>query len=156
MTKAVVVANATVFVTLALFLLGLCANSIHLAFMSKANMEDKPQYVMSSSITELTLAPVVIMLGLIILVIINAVLSSKQKGLRAPPGAKYGWGGLAVCALAFITAMVPAIMVPLMDYMNTTLQEFSEMGTAFQVMVCVRAAVAVLFVVAGIMVLKNQ
>ena len=68
---------------------------------------------------------------------------------------RYVWGGLCLCALAFIAMMMPALMVPLMNYMNTTVKEVEDLGYTFQVLVVVRFVLALFFILAGAMAIRN-
>jgi len=149
-----VVANAILIAFVAAYLIGMSANGLRLGFLTIDELEKTPNYTTTSALLELTLNPVVCLLGLICLVITNAVLFSKGRGIELTK-AKYGWGGLMLCILAFVAAMVPALMVPLVDYMNSSTKEFKEMGYGFRALVVIRLLLAVLFLVAGIMVLKS-
>ena len=113
-----VVVNAILLALFGAFMIGTSSNGIRLAYMSAKDMEESTNYVTMSALMEVTINPVVFMLGMILFILVNA---SKQNGV-AMNKARYGWGALCLCLLAFVTLMVPALMVPLMDYLGTTVK----------------------------------
>lgn len=150
-----VVVNAILLALFGAFLLGTSSNGIRLAHMNTKDIEKSPNYVAMSALMEVTINPVVYMLGMILFIIANAVMFSKQNGVTMTK-ARYGWGALCLCLLAFVTLMVPALMVPLMNYLGTTVKEVKDLGTGFQVLVIARLLISALFVLAGGMAIKSN
>ena len=149
-----IVANAVLLAIVAAYLLGMSVNGIRLGFITLEDLDKAPEYAATSALLELTLNPVVCLLALICFVITNAVIFSRGKGIILTK-AKYGWGGLALCILAFVAAMVSALMVPLIDYMDSSAQEFKGMGYGFRALVVIRLLLVIMLLVSAIMVLKT-
>ena len=152
--KQFVVINAILLTLVGAYLLGTSANGLNLAFMSTKDMKKNPNYLAKSALMEVSINPVIFLFGLILILAANAAMFANNHGPDMTKS-RYVWGGLCLCALAFIAMMLPALMVPLMNYMNTTVKEVEDLGYTFQVLVVVRFVLAVFFILAGAMAIRN-
>ena len=153
MTRFIVI-NAILLTLVGAYLLGTSANGLNLAFMSTKALTQNPNYVAKSALLEISINPVIFLFGLILILAANAAMFANNNGPDMTKS-RYVWGGLCLCALAFIAMIMPALMVPLMNYMNTTVKEVEDLGYAFQVLVVVRFVLAVFFILAGAMAIRN-
>ena len=153
MTRFIVI-NAILLTLVGAYLLGTSANGLNLAFMSTKTLTQIPNYVARSALMEVSINPVIFLFGLILILAANAAMFANNHGPDMTKS-RYVWGGLCLCALAFIAMIMPALMVPLMNYMNTTVKEVEDLGYAFQVLVVVRFILAVFFILAGAMAIRN-
>ena len=152
--KRFVVINAILLTLVGAYLLGTSANGLNLAFMSTKTLTQIPNYVARSALMEVSINPVIFLFGLILILAANAAMFANNHGPDMTKS-RYVWGGLCLCALAFIAMIMPALMVPLMNYMNTTVKEVEDLGYTFQVLVVVRFVLAVFFILAGAMAIRN-
>lgn len=148
-------ANYTLVVLLALFLLWMSTTGVAMAFNNVKEKLAKSGYFTVAMLMEISANPVIILVGMVLLVITNAVIFSKGKG-RAMTKSSYGWGALALVSLAVVAAMMSAIMTPLIDYMNTDVKELKTLGRVFQSMTVARLVVSCLFIVAACMFLSHS
>lgn len=149
------VVNIVLLVLIALVVLGTSANGLHLAFMSPDRMMDDPGYVASSAIMEVSVDPVLYLVGVFVLILANAMIFSKGNGPQMTKK-MYGWGGLALCTLVVIAMLMPALTVPLLDYMDMTKAKVEALGHGFRAIMIIRAVLGVLFVIAGSMAIRSS
>lgn len=153
MTRFVVI-NAILLTLVGAYLLAACGNAVNLAFMSTKDMEKNPNYLARSALMEVSINPVLFLFGLILLLAANAAMFANNHGPEMTKS-RYVWGGLCLCAIAFIAMMMPVLMVPLLNYMDTTVKEVKELGYSFQVLVVIRFVLALFFILAGAMAIRN-